>query len=37
MLLYSIDENSESQVFKNTNCSGEISNNWPNDFLGTNV
>ena len=33
----SIYENSESKVFKNINLSGEISNNWQNDLLGTNV
>ena len=33
----SIYENPESKVFKNINFSGEISNNWPNDYLGTNV
>ena len=30
-------ENSESNVFKNIKFSGEISNIWPNDLLGTNV
>ena len=30
-------ENSELKVFENTNFFGEISNNWPNDLLGTNV
>ena len=33
----SIYENSESKGFKNVNFLGEISNNWPNDLLGTNV
>ena len=33
----SIYKNSESNVFKNIKFSGEISNNWPNDLLGTNV
>ena len=33
----SIYKNSESKVFKNINSFGEISNNWPNDLLGTNV
>ena len=33
----SIYENSESNVFKNINFLGEISNNLPNDLLGTNV
>ena len=33
----SIYENSESNVFKNRKFLGEISNNWPNDLLGTNV
>ena len=32
-----IYENSELKVFKNINFLGEISNNWPNDLLGTNV
>ena len=30
-------ENSESKVFKNTKSFCEISNNWPNELLGTNV
>ena len=30
-------ENSESKVFENITFLGEISNNWPNDLLGTNV
>ena len=30
-------ENSESKVFKNKKFLGEISNNWPKDFLRTNV
>ena len=33
----SIYENSESKVFKNINFFGEISNNWPNYLLGTNI
>ena len=33
----SIYENSESKVIENMTFSGEISNKWPNDFLGTNV
>ena len=33
----SIYENFESNVFKNIKLLGEISNNWPNDLLGTNV
>ena len=33
----SIYKNSESIVVKNIKFSGEISNNWPNDLLGTNV
>ena len=33
----SIYKNSESNVFKNIRFSGEISNIWPNDLLGTNV
>ena len=33
----SICENSESNVFENIKFSGEISNNWPNDLLETNV
>ena len=33
----SIHGNSESKVFKNTKFWGEISNNQPNDSLGTNV
>ena len=33
----SIYENPESKVFKNIKFFGEISNNWPNDLLGTNV
>ena len=33
----SIHENSESKPFKNTKLLGEISNNWPNDLLGTDV
>ena len=32
----SIYENSESSVFKNIRFSGEISNYWPQDLLGTN-
>ena len=33
----SMYENSELKVFKNLNFVGEISSNWPNDLLGTNV
>ena len=33
----SMYENSESKVLKNIKFLGEISNNWPNDLLGTNV
>ena len=33
----SIYENSEPKVFKNIKSFGEISNNWPNSLLGTNV
>ena len=33
----SIYESSESNVFTNIKFLGEISNNWPNDLLGTNV
>ena len=33
-LLY---KNSESKDFKNIKLLGEISSNWPNDVLGTNV
>ena len=33
----SIYENSELKVFKNIKFLGEISNNWSNDLLGTNV
>ena len=33
----SIYEKFEANVFKNIRFSGEISNNWPNDLLGTNV
>ena len=33
----SIYENFESNVFKHIKILGEISNNWPNDLLGTNV
>ena len=32
-----IYENSESKVIENMTFSGEISNKWPNDLLGTNV
>ena len=32
-----IYENSASKGFKNIKVSGEISNNWPNHLLGTNV
>ena len=30
-------ESSESKVYENIKCLGEISNNWPNGLLGTNV
>ena len=33
----SINENSESKIFKNIKFWEKISNNWPNDLLGTNV
>ena len=33
----SIYENSELKAFKNIKFLGEISNNWRNDLLGTNV
>ena len=33
----SIYKNSKSKVFKNIKCFSEISNNWPNVLLGTNV
>ena len=33
----SIQENSESNVFKNVKVSSEISNTWPKDLLETNV
>ena len=33
----SIYENSESKTFQNIKLLGEISNNWPNDLLETNV
>ena len=33
----SMYENSELKVFTNVKFFGEISNNWPNDLLGTNV
>ena len=33
----SIYKQSESNVFKNIKFLSEISNNWPNDLLGTNV
>ena len=32
-----IYENSELNVFKNIKFLGQISNNWPNDLLETNV
>ena len=34
---YSIYKYSESKVFKNIKFLAEISYNWPNDLLGTNV
>ena len=33
----SIYENSELKVFKNMKFLGEISRNWPNNLLGTNI
>ena len=33
----SLYENSESKIFKDINFLVEISNNWPNNLLGTNV
>ena len=33
----SIYENSKLKVFKNIKFLGEVSNNWPNDLLGTKV
>ena len=33
----SISDNSRSNVSKNIKFLGEISNNWPNDLLGTNI
>ena len=33
----SIYQNSELKFLKNINIFGEISNNWPNDLLGTNA
>ena len=33
----SISDNSRSNVFKSIKFLGEISNNWPNDLLGTNI
>ena len=33
----SIQENSESNVFKNIKFFDKISNNWPNDLFGTSV
>ena len=33
----SIYENSELKFFLKTKCSVEISNNWPDELLGTNV
>ena len=33
----SMYENSDSKVFKNIKFLGEISSNWPNDLLKTNV
>ena len=33
----SIYKNFESKVFKNIKFLGEVSNNWPNDLLETNV
>ena len=31
----SIYQNSELKIYKNTKILGEISNNWPNNLLGT--
>ena len=33
----SVYQNSELKVFKHIKFLGEISSNWPNDLLGTNV
>ena len=33
----SIYENFVLKIFKNIKFVGEVSNNWPNDLLGTNV
>ena len=33
----STDENPELNIFKNINFLGEISNNWQNNLLGTNL
>ena len=33
----SIYQNSELKIYKNTKISGEISNNWTNNLLGTNI
>ena len=33
----SIHENSELKVLNNIKFFGEVSNNWPNDLLGTNA
>ena len=33
----SIYEHSESKIFKNIKFLGEVSNNWPDDLLGTNM
>ena len=33
----SINENFELKIFKNFKLLGEISNNWPNGLVGTNV
>ena len=33
----SISDNSRSNVFRSIKFLGEISNNWPNDLLGTNI
>ena len=33
----SLYENSESKFFKKISVLGEVSSNWPSDWLGTNV
>ena len=34
---WSVNQNSESNVFENIKLLAEISKNWSNDLLGTNV